>query len=292
MENEKLRKVILMIPSLDTYLYKEFEQRLKIILSECYIIDEALKDIDTEALESFKNTYCSIDGKPPKKEIEISYSFPQEKQGFNTRYVITLGGSEEEQKSVGGIQGSYAYREGDIIKEDVTLVRNNNEIIMNTTKPVAEFLGSQDLSFSASDHFKLKNNKPTFDYSGNEHLVGETYSVIYSSKETDEDVSGVYKGYLSSDTVNIVGISTNMDTARCLDAIARLILITMRDSLDEKTGYMLQTLQFGDMQPVIESGDMLVFGRPCTIGYKVTNSISFDLNRRIREVIIKRRMKE
>ena len=280
-----------MIPSLDTYLYKEFEERLRIILEECYIIDEALKEIDSQALETFKNTYCSIDGKAPKKEIEMSYSFPQEKQNFNARYVITLGGSEEENKSMGGIQGGYTYREGDIVNEAVQLVRNGKDLIMNTTKPVADFLNSPDISFSESDHFRIENNKPVFDYSGNEHLEGKSFNIVYTVKESDEDVAGVYKGYQSSDTVNIVGISTNMDTARCLDAIARLILITMRDSLDEKTGYMLQTLHFGDMQPVIESGETVVFGRPCTIGYKVTNSISFDLNRQIREIITKRRMK-
>lgn len=280
-----------MIPSLDTYLYKEFEERLRIILSECYIIDEALKGMDKEALESFKNTYCSIDGKPPKREVEMSYSFPQEHLDSFARFVVTLGSSEEDSKSIGGIQGGYEYREGNVISEEATIVREGDKLIINTSKPVADYLNSSDISFAESDHFRIEDNKPVFDFSYNEELEGISINVSYISKISDDDVAGVYKGYQSNDNVSIIGISSNIDTARCLDAIARIILITMRDSLDEKTGYMLQTLHFGDMQVVIESGETLVFGRPCTVNYRVTNSIGFDLQQRITEIITKRRMK-
>ena len=58
-----------MIPSLDTYLYKEIKERLHIILSECYIIDEALRELDKQAKEDFIETYT---GENPKKEVKIS----------------------------------------------------------------------------------------------------------------------------------------------------------------------------------------------------------------------------
>lgn len=280
-----------MIPSLDTYLYKEFEERLRIVLTECYIIDEALKGIDKEALTAFKNTYCSVDGKPPLKEVEMSYSFPQEHLDSCARFVVTLGTSEEEQKSIGGIQGGYDFREGDVVKENVTIVRDGDKLVLDTSQPIASYMNSSSISFSKSDNFIINDGKASFDYNTNEHLEGMEIPITYIALSSDEDVAGIYKGYQSNDSVNIIGISSNMDTARCLDALSRLILITMRDSLDEKTGYMLQTLNFGDMQVVIENGETLVFGRPCTIGYRVTNSVGFDLQNQIREIITKRRMK-
>lgn len=279
-----------MIPSLDTYLYKEIKERLSIILPECYIINESLREIDREAREDFIATYC---GDKPKKELLVTYTFPQQKEQYDSaRFVITLGGSVENRKALGGVQGTYTYQESDYEIEQVTAERSGDRLVFPTSKPVAEYVRSPDISFAESDHVVITDQGVlTCDYAGNENLEGMTFTITYSSRETLDDKSGLLLGYGSVDTVGIVPISTNIDTVRCLDALLKVILITMRENKEEKLDYSLQSLEFGDLQPVIEDGETIVFGRPCTLGYQVTNSVSFDLNRHIKEFIAKRRVK-
>lgn len=276
-----------MIPSLDTYLYKEIKERLRIILSECYIIDEALRELDKQAKEDFIETYT---GENPKKEVKISYTFPQNKEQFDgARYVISLGGSTESRKAIGGIIGTYEYREDDFEKEMCEVVRDGDYLKFATSKLVGDYLNATGISFSDSDNLRVEDYEIRFDYAGNESLEGSSFEVSYSSADSKEEVAGLLKGYSSNDSIGIIPISTNVDTVRCLDAILRVILITLRDTAEEKNDFMLQTLEFGDLQPVITEGETVVFGRPCTMGYQVNNSVSFDLANQVKEIILKRR---
>lgn len=274
-----------MIQSLDTYLYKEIEERLRIILSECYIIDEALKGLDEDAKTAFKDTYCGENA----REIKVSYEFPQDKQEFNARYVVSLGGSQETFKAIGGVQGTYDFREDDVEDEVVLLKREGDRLVFETSKPVGNFMNCPNITFADSDQFRVEDGKASFNYSYNEQLEGQEFEILYNSKLTDEVVQGMHKGYQAQETVSVVGISTNMDIARCLDAIWKMILITMRDSIEEKNGLMLQTVDFADMQPVIDGGETLVFGRPCTLSYEITNTISFDVEEGVKQFITKQR---
>ena len=277
-----------MIPSLDTYLYKEIKERLGIILSECYIINESLREIDKEARENFIDTFC---GENPKKEIQVSYTFPQSKEQFDSaRIVIAMGGSVETNKAIGGVQGTYTYEEDDFESETVIAERRENRLVLPTKKPVADYVNSPDISFAESDQLEItKDGVITFAYLGNEDLEGLSFRITYSSKRSNSDTQGLLLGYSSNDQISIVPISTNVDIVRCLDMLIRVILITMRDTPEEKIDYSLQSLEFGDLQPVIENGETVVFGRPCTLGYKVTNSVSFDLNNQVTKFITKRR---
>lgn len=279
-----------MVPSLDTYLYTQVAKRLQVMLRECYIMNETLKDIDKTAREAFIRTFC---GEHPKQEVEVSYMFPQQGENFQgARYVISLGGSEEINKSIGGIQGTYDYREDDAENETVYVKEdgeNSNRLFFDTSKYVGDFIGSEDISFAADDYMEIENGKIMFDRKNNEHLIGKPFNIYYSSKVPDEDVKGMLKGYTSNDTVGIVPLSSNIDTVRCLDAILRVILITLRDNTEEKMDLALQTVTFADMQPIIQDGDIIVFGRPCTMRYKVTNSVNFDVADEINSLILRRR---
>lgn len=274
-----------MIQSLDTYLYKEIEERLPIILNECYIIDEALKGLDSEAQKAFKDTYCGENA----KEIKVSYEFPQSKEAFDARYVISLGGSQETAKSIGGIQGTFTFREDGVEKEVVPLVRDGDRLIFKTSKKVGEFLNSTNITFSVSDDFKVEDGVASFNYEYNEDLEGAEFDVSYQSLATDDKVQGYHKGYQAVETVGVVGISNNMDIARCLDAIWKLILITLRDNMEEKNDLMLQTVEFADMQPVIQDGETLVFGRPCTLSYEINNTVSFDVVDGVKKFVYRKR---
>lgn len=270
-----------MIQSIDTYLYDEVKSRLEVILSECYIIDEALKGIDLEAKNAFKEAYTG----PNKKEIPVTYEMPQTKNSFDARYVVSLGGASETNKSLGGIQGDYSTREVETILEIVEVKQAKDRLYFDTSKPVGMYYGSEDISFSSQDDFQVKDGVASFLLKNNEHCLDNQYLISYTSQTDEEDVFGTYQGTMMNESVGIIGISHNMDVARCLDAILKMILITMRDSLEEKNGLALQTVDFADLQPVVTNGDMQVFGRPCTIRYQITNSVSFDIKKRVNEII-------
>ena len=276
-----------MIQSVDSYVYDQVSERLKIILGESYIIDEALKGIDLEARKAFKDAYTGENA----REITVSYEFPQVKEDMSARYVITLGGAEELTNSIGGIQGDYFYREDSGEKEIVPIVRDGDRLVFETSKPVGEFFNSPTIEFTPEDHLEVKDGKASFDYETNERLKDKEVEVHYSSLLNNEETKGMYQGFLMSETLGVVGISNNMDVARCLDAILKMILITMRDSQEERTEFMLQKLSFSDMQPLIQDGDLFVFGRPCTLSYQVTHSISFDVRETINEIILRKRVK-
>ena len=97
-----------MIPSIDNYLKKEVTRVLDIILHECYIIDEVLRDFDTDVVDTFKKAYC---GEDPKNEITVRFSFPDVKTPLLASYVIQLGEGSETNDSLGGVEGTFSYKE-------------------------------------------------------------------------------------------------------------------------------------------------------------------------------------
>lgn len=273
-----------MIPSIDTYIYTEINKRLKVILNECYIIDEALGDIDEDAKENFKKTYF---GKDAPKKVQISYQFPQSKTfSEDALYVIQLGGGSEMTKSIGGVEGTYDYRQDQALKEYSTAVKEADELYLEVKRPIGSFEGSPHIAFSSSDNMRIEGNRIYFRYDSD--IEGATFEVFYTAKIVeDKDPVGAIKGFTSRDSVNIVGLSTNYDTARCLDAILKLILITMRDSMEEQTYYGLQSLDFADMQPVIATTEQPIFGRPVTLQFIVSYGVNLDFIGQINQFIIK-----
>ncbi|WP_427189107.1 hypothetical protein, partial [Bifidobacterium longum] len=59
-----------MLPSIDTYLREEIKSKLKIILTNRYIIEEILKGIQPDVAENFIKKYAGESG----KEIPVIYT--------------------------------------------------------------------------------------------------------------------------------------------------------------------------------------------------------------------------
>ena len=279
-----------MIISLDTYLYSEIKKRLHIMLKECYIINETLKDIDEEARTKFISTYV---GEDPVKEVNIYYGVPQTKESFDAGYAITIGQSIENKKSLGGIEGSYDNRQGTVV-EELALIEvsktDATKLVFNTKYKVAEIEGITDISFSDTDDLAIVDGYITFNNNAfNEAFIGKSFTVVYTSLVSDESIAGVAKGFTSTDEVSITCLSTNYDTARCLDLIIKLILITMRDSVEEGFTYGLQNLAFDSLGPIITDGDLIVYGRSATMTYTVSSSVDSDFYKKVTEVIFRGR---
>lgn len=255
------------------------------MLKECYIIDETLKDIDEEARTSFKEAFC---GKNPKKSVKVAYEYPQTHTATDAMYIIQLGSGDETQDSIGGVEGTYEFRQEGVIREVATLRQDDADptrMVIPLNQPIGSLDGIPELSLSDSDDFKIGDYELSFNY--DPILEGMEVTVIYTSKNLDEraDLAGVIQGFTAKETINIVPLSYNYDTVRCLDAILKAILITMRQSIPEKTTYQLQGISFGTMQNVLPNMDKPVFGRPYSIEYTVSYSLDNDHTRKITEVI-------
>lgn len=276
-----------MIPSIDTYVYNKVKETLNVILTQEHIVQKTLADIDKQARDKFINTYCGLDA---KREIEVSYVFPQVKEVFDARIVIQLGEGVETESSLGNVESTFINRETGDREENVIIEVEGDRLYFETADPIGDFTGADNFSFAERDQVELENNRLYFNKSGNEQYIGLQLTVYYTSKELlDKDPKGVQKGYTSKDTIELTPLSTNIDTARCMDAIMKVILIIMREDFTEKTTYILQQASFSPMQNILPEDelDRIVFGRPLTLSYTVSYTVDFDFTKEIKEIILR-----
>ena len=278
-----------MIPSLDTYVFGKLKDNLKAILTTPEVLEVALGGMDSKARENFIKTYG---GKNPKQEVQVSYHFPGAKEQFNARYVVQLGPSNEVNRSLGMADAVFSYREGEE-RNDIGVVKLNeleDYLYIETEYLIGDLYSTDSIDFAKADDVRIQDNKVIFNRIGNESLVGLTTRVHYMSKvapDDGEDPSGIQKGYTSRDIVEVTPLSNNMDTARCLDSILKVISIMMADSPEEQIEYQLQTLRYGGMDNLVTELDSLLYGRPLTLEYTVNYTIDYDTIRRIKEINLK-----
>lgn len=281
-----------MIPSLDTYVYTKIKENLNAILTTPDVLEAALGGLDRRARDNFIKTYG---GSNPKQEVQVSYHFPGVKEQFNARYVVQMGPSNEIHRSLGMADATFDYREGEE-RNDIGVVQlhddgNEKYLYIKTEYIIGDFYSTDSIEFAKADDVRVQGNKVIFNYEGNEDLVGLTTKVHYMSKiapaEGEEDPMGIQKGYTSRDVVEVTPLSNNMDTARCLDAILKVVSIMMADSPEEQITYQLQTMRFDGMQNLVNELDSLLYGRPLTLEYDVNYTIDYDIARRIKEINLK-----
>ncbi len=269
---------------MDSYLRKELEPRLRTVLHNCYIIDEVLKDFDEQARDSFKESFC---GKDAPNEVTIGYDFPKFKTNHGAHYLIQLDEGSEMQNSLGNVQGSYIEANDDTRRELVTAKKVNDRLVFTVSKPIHEVLYVEDIAFSSSDEVQVEDNTFSFNYEGNEEYEG--YNAIITYVEKTNNTKGIVKGFTAEERCIIVGLSYNVDVARCLDAILKMLLISMRDSIEEQQSLQLQNLSFGTMAPIIDDGESPIFGRPTTIKYTVSHDLDYTIAQDINKLTFKER---
>ena len=250
------------------------------------VLEVALGGMDSKARRiSLKPTEV----KTPNK---YKYYFPGAKEQFNARYVVQLGPSNEVNRSLGMADAVFSYREGEE-RNDIGVVKLNeleDYLYIETEYLIGDLYSTDSIDFAKADDVRIQDNKVIFNRIGNESLVGLTTRVHYMSKvapDDGEDPSGIQKGYTSRDIVEVTPLSNNMDTARCLDSILKVISIMMADSPEEQITYQLQTLRYGGMDNLVTELDSLLYGRPLTLEYTVNYTIDYDTIRRIKEINLK-----
>lgn len=278
-----------LISSIDTYVYDKIKKTLDVILKDKYIIDTALARIDEDARENFKDTFT---GEKPKRDIEMSYQFPQVKEEFVARLVVQMGSGGLAEESIGSVEGTFTYRELGSVKEQV-IVKDlgQSRVGFELEHTIGDIETIEQLAFMEEDDVKVEDNILSFSKARLGELLGMSLTVHYIAKEkapTGEDPKGVKLGFTSKETVVVTPLSTSMDVARCLDAILKVVLIIMLHSEEELNEYLLQQHSFEGMQNIIpEPLDKLIFGRPLTLTYNVSHNLDFDYLNEVKQINVK-----
>lgn len=280
-----------MIPSLDTYVFDKLEISLKAVLRNEEILNQALKSIDSRARNTFIGTYG---GENAAREINVTYAFPNGKEGFDALYLIQLGESKPTTDSIGSAEGTFQNHSGTTRKERTSVQHDttSNRLYLETATPIADLYGLEGIEFAESDNVLVKGNRITFEYFGNETLIGLEVVIVYTELLSDRQTVGVKKGFTMEETVIISPISTNMDTLRCLDALMKVILIVMRESIEEQTSMALQKSVFEPIQNVDSVRvDSPVYTRPLTLIYTLSYSLDFEFGKLLKQINVMKKIR-
>jgi hypothetical protein len=260
-----------MLPSLDTYLYNEIETKLKIILSNRYIIEEILKGVQPKIAQNFIRAYTG----EACREIPIVYTMSQVKENLQGAIFISLREGKETHPSIGNLEGSYDFKTGLLKEEEVLLTATpeKDRLYFEVSKPIGELLNVEGITFAASDNLSVEGNRIYFNYDSDLENLG-SFNVNYM--ETLGEEVGLMKGFTTTEHYSILVVSTNMDTVRCLDLIIKAILILMRSNSEENTNHLLQEMQFGQIEEMNVGTDVtpeLLYGRETIVSYRVSYSL-------------------
>lgn len=277
------------IVSTDTYIYNVVKKTLNKLLPNCYIINEVLKDFDKDTRENFKEAFC---GENPKKAINMSYVFPQEKENLEATYVVKLSNANFSGNSLGSNAGEYYTKRGNEKESRVTseLDAEGKYITFKFDTVIAGVPDSPQISLSECyGEYFVEDDTFYLTYIGNEYMLGETYKFFYEEL-LDENEKGFVKGFTVDESVDVIGISHNVDIARCLDALLKMIFIISKETLEEQNTLQLQTLNFGDMMPIELTGERPIFGRPVTVSFTIDHTIDYAVVEQIKEIVLHERV--
>ena len=273
-----------MLPSIDTYLYCEIENKLEIILTNRYIIEEILGGMNPRTVERFMTAYFGED----RQEIPIVFEMPQEKVSQRAAIYIGLREGVESKPSIGLHEGTYPFKRGAFSKEASVATREEDRLFFEVSKPIGELNNIENLMFAVSDNVVVEDNKIYFNYDS--ALEGEKFNVNYTPTEGDE--TGITKGFTAQEAYSVLTVSTNMDTVRCLDLLVKAIFILMRENPEEQTGFMLQKIQFGQIEEIntgrtgATGGPEMLFGREIITSYEVSYGLDAPLMSNLNEISV------
>jgi len=277
-----------MMPSIDSYLYNEIEEKLKIFLTNRYIIEEILKDIQPRVANNFMRTYAGDD---PVREIPIVYTMPQDKQTQQGAIYIGLREGVESDTSIGNTEDTYLFKEGALI-EDESLIHVSDDktrLYFEVSKPIGELEVVRGFEFSREDNVTVEGNRVYFDYDPELANILDPFKVVYIAT-TGEEV-GLKQGFTATEQYSVLVVSTNMDTVRCLDIVIKAILILMRSNPEELTNNLLQRLQFGQIEEVNlgrENGTNpeILYGRETIVTYKTSYNLDAPLLDKLEKIMV------
>lgn len=278
-----------MIPSIDTYLKRELEANTQAILSEEWIVEEILADFDEETKYNFIKTY--VTGQRP---IPFQFMLSGLKaEDYRGMVFIGLREGQESQSHIGNIANIYEEKEGEYTTEQVEIqylspeesLDGEAKCYIETTKPMAYFPTSPDITFSPTDNRVINENRMTFRL--NEQAIGVTITVMYTEKTGNEE--GMIVGFEAEEGYSVMPVSNNMDTMRCIDAIIKASLIIMRSTQQEILTNRMQKLQFAQVtqeRPTEDNNVEILYCRENIVFYNADYSLDSPVMRRLKHIRI------
>lgn len=273
------------ISYVDQFVVDNLDSLLKGILNNSYIIrEDILKDLPSDIVDSFINSYSSDTGKGTP--IPIAFTFPANQEG-STYIVAQFKGSQEvpEDSSLGSYQGGIGSQaEGDMVKERLPVqVSGNTAYVTLTDFPYKVVSVKENSSYSYTKNDKTVTLAYSPFYSdGTTRYVHVAYSKYkYYNNEALEDKYIETIGINTVEGVTLDIVSTNINNLRCLYGIINTILIYLKSSLEDN-------YNINSPQVKVEGDDLMAdfnnatdstngqryFFRRFEISYKVTQTVS------------------
>ncbi|AHJ87053.1 hypothetical protein JBP901_gp189 [Bacillus phage JBP901] len=282
-----------MIPSIDSYLYNEIEEKLQIFLENRYIIEEILKDIQPRIANDFMRKYA---GKDAPREIPIVYTMPQDKQTQQGAIYIGLREGEETDTSIGNTEDLYLYKQGAYRVEEslIHTTDDKTRLYFEVSKPIGELDVVKNFEFSREDNVTIEGNRVYFAYDPELATILDPFTVVYTELAGEE--VGLKQGFTATEYYSVLVVSTNMDTVRCLDLVVKAILILMRSNPEELTNNLLQRLKFGQIEEINlgredGSNPEILYGRETIVSYKTSYNLDAPLLDKLEKIMVNMKVK-
>ncbi|QVW28803.1 hypothetical protein [Bacillus phage SWEP1] len=290
-----------MLSSIDTYLHTQIEETLGNLLTNRYIIEELLKEVQPNVREAFIKAYVYDEQRnPAPPEIPIVYTMPQDKQMLRGAIYIGLREGQESHTSIGNQESTYGAPSKGMLSEQsaIKVDQTSGKMYLEMSRPVAEVVSIPDITFSEGE-LSWTGNRIYFDY--NEFLENLEPLTVWYEAESDNPARkgefGVRSGFTTTEAYSVLVLSTNMNTVRCLDLLLKAILIYMRSTAEEHTNNLLQDVKFGQIDE-IKTGDgadgstpEILYGRETIIQYVTSYSLDVPIEKMIKELKINSKFK-
>ncbi|UNA01485.1 hypothetical protein MG295_00068 [Bacillus phage vB_BcgM] len=290
-----------MLSSIDTYLHTQIEDTLGNLLTNRYIIEELLKEVQPNVSEAFIKAYVYDEKRnPAPPEIPIVYTLPQDKQSLRGSIYIGLKEGEESHTSIGNQESTYGAPSRGMLSEQsaIKVDQTNGKMYLEVSKPVAEVVSIPDITFNEGE-LSWTGNRVYFDYS--EMLENlEPLNIWYEAESENPARKGEFgtrSGFTTTEYYSVLVLSNNMNTVRCLDLLLKAVLIYMRSTAEEHTNNLLQGIKFGQLDE-IKTGDgadgsspEILYGRETIIKYVTSYSLDVPIENMIKELKINSKFK-
>ncbi|QFP93367.1 UNVERIFIED_ORG: hypothetical protein Xoosp15_102 [Xanthomonas phage Xoo-sp15] len=281
-----------MMPSIDSYLYNEIEEKLRILLTNRYIIEEILKDIQPRVANNFIRTYAGETG----REIPIVYTMPQDKQTQQGAIYIGLREGEESDTSIGNTEDTYLFKQGAFRVEEslIHVTDDKKRLYFEVSKPIGELEVVKNFEFSREDNVTIEGNRVYFAYDPELATILDPFTVVYMELVGEE--VGLKQGFTATEYYSVLVVSTNMDTVRCLELIVKAIFILMRSNPEELTNNLIQRLKFGQIEEINlgrENGSNpeILYGRETIVSYKTSYNLDAPLLDKLEKIMVNMKVK-
>ena len=286
-----------MIPNLVTHVKTELNSGIKAILSDRYIINVVLEDLEDDVKSSFIARYADIfddtgarikDG----QGIPILTNYPEDIQSTNTFILVGLGSGKESNDNLGMSGGGYINDNLQTVKEtgasifridNTTLgVHIKNEPDINTIS-IPNFTAS-DITYNSGGYLVISNISP--ELLGGINYDTDTLQVNYDPL-VKKDSPAMGYGFVVEESATVLIVSNSLDDIRAIDSILKAVIIIMR-----KKEFSKYNLGNFSVQPPLPLEDYapgtpkITFGREVDLEYKVDYLLDSNNKQVINKIIL------